>query len=66
MARQLALGVPLLALTRPLLGLYRNVPGARAYRRLLSVDVHRPGADLSLVEQALDAVECAPPIAAAA
>lgn len=34
--RQLAEGVPLSAVTRHILGLYRGVPGARAWRRALS------------------------------
>jgi tRNA-dihydrouridine synthase A len=59
-------GVPLWALTRPLLGLFRGEPGARAFRRLLSVEAHRPGANLSLLAEALSAVTCAPPSAAAA
>ncbi len=66
MARKLAEGVPLSALTRPLLGLYQSVRGARTYRRLLSVDTHRPGAGLGLVEEALEAVEYVQPAAAAA
>jgi len=66
MARKCAEGVPLSVLTRPLLGLYRNVQGARRYRRLLTVEAHKPGAGLSVVEEALEAVERVRPSAAAA
>lgn len=59
-------GVPLWTLTRPMLGLYQGVPGARAFRRILSTDVHRPGADLNLITDALRAVERTQPTAVAA
>jgi tRNA-dihydrouridine synthase A len=66
MKRSLEEGVPPWALTRPLLGLYRGEPGARAFRRLLSVDAHRPGANVGLLAEALSAVDNAPPSAVAA
>jgi len=49
---QLARGVPLQALTRHLLGLFQGVPGAKAWRRHISENAHRPGADLDVVRQA--------------
>lgn len=50
---ELAAGTPLNALTRPLLGMFNGLPGARAFRRHLSERVCRPGADWSVVAQAL-------------
>ncbi len=49
----LARGVPLAAITRHLLGLFRGQPGGRAFRRVLSEGVHRPGAQWPLLEKAL-------------
>jgi tRNA-dihydrouridine synthase A len=51
--RQLDSGVPLKHITRHLLGLFHAQPGGRAFRHVLSEGAHRPGADWSLVEQAL-------------
>nr|WP_282452882.1 tRNA dihydrouridine(20/20a) synthase DusA [Lysobacter sp. CAU 1642] len=48
---------------RHLLGLFHAQPGGRAFRRLLSTEGHRPGADWQLLERALDLVE--PELAAA-
>ena len=53
---QLDQGVYLSHMTRPLLGLFLGQPGARAWRRLLSEQVHRDGAGVEVVEQALRAV----------
>jgi len=53
---QLAKGVRLQQITRHLLGLFHGQPGGRAFRRILSEDGHRPGADWSLLEKALTAV----------
>jgi hypothetical protein len=39
---QLARGVPLNAMTRHVLGLFNGLPGARAFRRHLSENAHRP------------------------
>ncbi|WP_394696357.1 tRNA dihydrouridine(20/20a) synthase DusA [Pseudoxanthomonas japonensis] len=52
---QLAKGVALKHLTRHVLGLFHAQPGGRAFRQILSEGAHRPGADWSLVEQALAA-----------
>ena len=49
-------GFPLKHLTRHLVGLYHNVPGARAYRRILSERSHLPGANWKVVEDALAAI----------
>ena len=50
-------GVALKHMTRHLLGLYHGQPGGRAYRQVLSEGAHLPGADWSLVEQAIAATE---------
>ncbi len=52
----LALGFPLKHLTRHLVGLYHQVPGARNYRRILSERAHLPGADWTVIEDALAAI----------
>jgi tRNA-dihydrouridine synthase A len=50
---RLAEGVRLNAMTRHILGLFQGVPGARAWRRYLSENAHRPGAGTEVVRQAL-------------
>ncbi|WP_430436208.1 tRNA dihydrouridine(20/20a) synthase DusA [Oceanibaculum nanhaiense] len=50
--RELAEGTPLAHMTRHILGLYNGLPGARAFRRHLSENAHRPGADASLILEA--------------
>ncbi|AGA90951.1 tRNA dihydrouridine synthase A [Thioflavicoccus mobilis 8321] len=47
--RQLADGVPLKSITRHLLGLFQGRPGARAWRRHLSEEAHRPGAGANVL-----------------
>jgi tRNA-dihydrouridine synthase A len=56
MARQLAAGTRLAAMTRHMLGLFTGAPGARAWRRILTVEGVKPGAGLEVVDAALDAV----------
>lgn len=51
--RQLAAGVRLASLARPILGLYQGVPGARAWRSHLSARGSRAGADAEVILQAL-------------
>jgi tRNA-dihydrouridine synthase A len=53
--QQLAKGVALKHLTRHVLGLFHAQTGGRAFRQILSEGAHRPGADWSLVEQAMAA-----------
>ena len=48
-----ARGVPLNAITRHLLGLFRGQAGGRMFRRVLSEGAHKPGTGWALVEQAL-------------
>jgi len=54
---QMARGLALKYLTRHVLGLFHGQPGGRAFRQILSEGAHRPGADWSLVEQALAVTE---------
>ncbi|RZA16954.1 MAG: tRNA dihydrouridine(20/20a) synthase DusA, partial [Lysobacteraceae bacterium] len=50
---QLARGVALKHIARHVLGLFAGQAGGRAFRQVLSEGAHKPGADWSLVEQAL-------------
>lgn len=56
LAARLEEGVSLSAMTRHMLGLMHGRPGARAFRRILTVEAIRPGAGLEVVDRALDAV----------
>jgi tRNA-dihydrouridine synthase A len=51
--RELANGVRLHAITRHVLGLFRSVPGARAFRRHLVTEAVKPGAGASIMADAL-------------
>jgi tRNA-dihydrouridine synthase A len=53
---EIARGTRLHAITRHLLGAFRAVPGARAFRRHLAQNAVRPGADVSVVRDALSFV----------
>jgi tRNA-dihydrouridine synthase A len=50
---RLAEGVRLSAMTRHILGLFQAVPGARQFRRHLSVEAVKPGADARVLREAL-------------
>ncbi|MEM6825385.1 MAG: tRNA dihydrouridine(20/20a) synthase DusA [Pseudomonadota bacterium] len=54
--RHLSEGGRLLQVTRHMLGLFAGRPGARAWRRMLSEDASRPGADGRVVLEALERV----------
>ena len=56
MAARLAEGVHLPAIARHMLGLMHGRPGARAFRRILTVESIAPGAGLEVVDRAADAV----------
>ncbi|MDP3175832.1 MAG: tRNA dihydrouridine(20/20a) synthase DusA [Phenylobacterium sp.] len=56
MARELARGVHLPAMARHMLGLFHGAPGARAWRRILTVEGVKPGAGLEVLDAALAAV----------
>jgi tRNA-dihydrouridine synthase A len=50
--QQLASGIKLNSITRHLLSLFQGVPGARAWRRFLSENAHKPGADTGILVKA--------------
>ena len=54
---QLALGVPLSVLIRPMLGLFNGIPGARSWRRFLSENAPIPGAGLEILFRALENIQ---------
>jgi tRNA-dihydrouridine synthase A len=54
--RELSKGVRLHAITRHVLGLFRAVPGARAFRRHLAIEAVRPGARAAVMADALSLV----------
>src|SRR5438132_14324637 len=54
-ARELARGEPLAAITRHMLGLYSGEPGARDFRRTLSEGARVLGAGVELLRQAIPA-----------
>ena len=56
MAARLAEGVHLAAMTRHMLGVMHGRAGARAFRRILTVDSVRPGAGLEVLDRAVTAV----------
>lgn len=56
---ELARGTHLAAMTRHMLGLFHGRPGARAWRRILTVEGARPAAGLCVIDRALDAVRAA-------
>jgi tRNA-dihydrouridine synthase A len=56
MAARLAEGVHLPAMARHMLGLMHGRPGARTFRRVLTVEGVKPGAGLEVVDRAVDAV----------
>jgi tRNA-dihydrouridine synthase A len=65
-AGELARGTHLAAMTRHMLGLFHGAPGARAWRRVLTVEGVKPGAGLEVVDAALAEVRRAREARAAA
>ncbi|MDB5446444.1 MAG: tRNA-dihydrouridine synthase, partial [Phenylobacterium sp.] len=55
-AGELSRGTHLAAMTRHMLGLFHGRPGARAWRRILTVEGVKPGAGLEVIDRALAAV----------
>jgi tRNA-dihydrouridine synthase A len=47
-------GVPLHAITRHILGLFQGIPGAKEWRRFLSLEAHRPGAGGETIARAAE------------
>lgn len=56
MEDQLANGTNLHAMTRHMLGLFAGRPGARLYRRHISENATKPGADLQILDEAVNLV----------
>jgi tRNA-dihydrouridine synthase A len=54
--RELARGTHLAAMTRHMLGLFHGAPGARTWRRILTVEGVKPGAGVEVIDRALGAV----------
>jgi tRNA-dihydrouridine synthase A len=54
---QLERGTSLKHMTRHILGLFHGERGGRAFRQILSEGAHRPGADWTLIEQAVAVTE---------
>ncbi len=55
-ASRLEAGLPLKYMARHTLGLFQGQPGARRFRRVLSEGMHKPGAGIALVKEALSQV----------
>lgn len=53
---ELSKGTYLGHITRHILGIFQGIPGARQWRRHLSENAHKAGADVTVVEQALQHV----------
>lgn len=56
MAARLAEGVHLPAMTRHMLGVMHGRPGARSFRRILTVEALKPGAGIEVLDRAVEAV----------
>ncbi len=54
--QQLSDGAYLGHITRHMLGLFQNMPGARQWRRYISENAHKPGAGVEVVEAALNKI----------
>lgn len=54
--RQIAGGVPLVRIVRPMLGLFHGEAGARSWRRILTVGAHDRPESTDVIRRALDAV----------
>ena len=59
-AANLARGASLAPMVRPMIGLFAGRPGARTFRRILTVESVRRGAGLEVIEQALAALRPVP------
>ena len=58
-AANLAKALGLAPLVRPMLGLFHGQPGARTWRRILTVEGVRPGAGIDVIDRALEAIKVA-------
>ena len=57
MAQELAAGVPLMQMTRHILGLFQGMAGARKWRQHLSTYAHQKHQGLALVKEAADFID---------
>jgi tRNA-dihydrouridine synthase A len=55
--RELSLGTPINRISRHILGLFQGRPGARKWRRIISEEAHKPGADSKLLLRAAAMVD---------
>lgn len=55
---QMAQGVYLKRMNRHILGLFQGVAGAKAWRRLLSEEAHKPSSTIELIHRAAALVDC--------
>ncbi|SDQ91147.1 tRNA dihydrouridine(20/20a) synthase DusA [Pseudovibrio sp. Tun.PSC04-5.I4] len=53
---ELTAGTRLASITRHILGTYQGVPGARHFRRIMTVEANKAGAGIEVLEEALAAV----------
>jgi len=56
-AEELQQGTALRHITRHILGLFQNQPGGKKFRRYLSENAYKPGADISVLQQAMQVVQ---------
>ena len=54
--RQMANGSYLNHISRHMLGLFQNMPGARQWRRHISENAHKPGAGIEVLQQAMEKI----------
>lgn len=54
--QQLENGTPLGHISRHVLGLFQGMPGARAFRRMVSENAHKPQAGVTLLREAMEKV----------
>jgi len=54
--RQMANGSYLNHISRHMLGLFQNMPGARQWRRHISENAHKPGAGIEVLQQAVEKI----------
>lgn len=52
--KNMRVGVPFKCMAKHMLNLYQNIPGAKAWRRHLSENMHKPGAGVELIHQGLE------------
>jgi tRNA-dihydrouridine synthase A len=56
-SEELRQGTALRHITRHILGLFQNQPGGKKFRRYLSENAYKPGADINVIKQAMQQVQ---------